>query len=51
MIFNTRNWSTDTTEGYKEKNTCFNAHFQYSQWKIMGLNKKWSLKTLTMLKC
>ena len=26
------------------KKRCFNAHFQYSQSKIMGLNKMWSLK-------
>ena len=26
--------------------TCFNAHFQYSQSKIMGLNKVRSLKSL-----
>ena len=26
MIYNTRNWSNDTTESQKEKQTCFNAH-------------------------
>ena len=31
MIYNTRNRSNDTTESQKEKKTCFNAHFQYSQ--------------------
>ena len=35
----------------KKKKTCFNAHFQYSQSKIMELNKMWSLKSLVMLKC
>ena len=50
MIYNTRNWSNDTAESQK-KTTCFNAHFQYSQSKIMGLNKMWSLKSLAMLKC
>ena len=49
MIYNTRNRSNDTTEGQKEKKTCFNAHFQYSQSKITGLNKMRSLKSLTML--
>ena len=44
MIYNTRNRSNDTTESQKEKNTCFNAHFRYSQSKITGLNKMWSLK-------
>ena len=28
----------------KENKTCFNAHFQYSQSKITGLNKMWSSK-------
>ena len=51
MIYNTRNRSSDATESQKEKKTCFNPHFQYSQSKIMGLNKMWSLKSLTMLKC
>ena len=37
MIYNTRNPSNDTTEGQKEKKTCFNAHFQYSQSKIQQL--------------
>ena len=26
MVYNTRNWSNDTTESQKEKKTCFNAH-------------------------
>ena len=34
----------------ERKKTCFNAHFQYSQSKIMGLSKMWSLKKLVMLK-
>ena len=55
MIYNTRNRyssiSNDTTESQKEKKTCFNAHFQYSQSKIMGLKKMWPLKNLAMLKC
>ena len=51
MIYNTRNRSNDTTESQKEKKTCFNAHFQYSQSKITGLNKMWSLKSLAMLEC
>ena len=45
MIYNARNWSNDATQSQKEKKTCFNAHFQYSQSKIMG-----SLKRLAMLK-
>ena len=51
MIYNTRNCSNDTTESQKEKKTCFNALFQYSQSKITGVNKMWSLKSLAMLKC
>ena len=51
MIKNTRNQSNDTTETQKEKKTCFNVHFQYSQSKILRLNKMWSLKSLAMLKC
>ena len=50
MISNTRNWSNDTTESQKEKKTCFNAHFQYSQSKITVLNKMWSFKSLSILK-
>ena len=34
----------------KKKKTCFNAHFQYSQSKIMRLNKMWLLKSLAMFK-
>ena len=51
MIYNTRNQRNDTTESQKEKKTCFNAYFQYSQSKITVLNKIWSLKSLAMLKC
>ena len=51
MIYNTRNRSNDTAESQKEKKTCFNARFQYSQSKITGLKKMWSLKRLAMLKC
>ena len=51
MIYNTRNPSNDTIESLKEKKTFFNAHFQYNQSKITGLNKIWSLKSLAMLKC
>ena len=51
MVDNTRNWSNDTAESQKEKNTCFNTHFQYSQSKTMGLNKMWSSKRLALLKC
>ena len=53
MIYNTRNWSSDIAESKKrkkEKKTCFNAYFQYSQSKITGLNKIWLLKSLAMLK-
>ena len=50
MIYNIRNRSNDATESQKEKKTCFNAHFQYSQSKITGLNKVWSLKRLAILK-
>ena len=39
MIYNTKNESNDITESHKEKETCFNVHFQYSQLKIMGLYK------------
>ena len=38
-------------ENQKEKKTCFNAHFQYCQLTITGLNKMWSSKNLAMLKC
>ena len=51
MIYNTRNRSNDAIKSQKEKRTCFNAHFQYSQSKITGLNNMWSLKSLAMLKC
>ena len=43
MIYNTKNESNDITESHKEKETCFNVHFQYSQLKIMGLYKIGSL--------
>ena len=51
MIYNIGNRSNDTRESQKEKKICFNAHFQYSQLKIRGLNKIWLLKRLPMLKC
>ena len=51
MIYNTRNRSNDITESQKEKKTCFNAQFQYSQSKVTELNKMRSLKSLAMLKC
>ena len=57
MTYNTRNQSNDTTENQKKKKICFNAHFPYSQSKIMdkngvySSNKMWSLKSLTKLKC
>ena len=35
----------------RKKKTCFNAHFHYSQSKMTGLSKMWSLKSLVMLKC
>ena len=46
-----RNQSNEATGSQKEKKTGFNAHFQYSQSKIMGLNKMWSLQSLAILKC
>ena len=46
MIYNTRNRSNDATEIQKEKETCFNLHFQYIQSKTTGLNKMLSLKSL-----
>ena len=49
MICNTRNRSNDTIESQKIEFK--KAHFQYSQSKIAGLNKMWSLKSLAMLKC
>ena len=51
MIYNNRNLSNDTAESQREKKPCFNAHFQYSQSKITGLSKMWSLKSLVILKC
>ena len=36
-------------QSQKEKNSCFNAHFQYSPSKIMRLNKM-SLTRVAMLK-
>ena len=47
MIYNTRNRRNDATESQEEKKTCFNAYLQHSQSKIGGLNKMWSLKSLT----
>ena len=26
MLYNTRNWSNNTTESQEEKKTCFNVH-------------------------
>ena len=43
MIYNNRNRSNAYS--------CLNAYSQYSQSKITGLNKMWSLKSLAMLKC
>ena len=51
MVYNTRNWSNDTTESQKEEKTCVNAHFKYSQSNITGLNKMLPLTSLAMLKC
>ena len=39
MIYNAINRSNDTTESQKEKKTSFNAHSQYFQSRITGLNK------------
>ena len=50
MICNAKNWSNDGIESQTEKKACFNAHFQYIQSQITGLNKMWSLKSLVMLK-
>ena len=54
MIYNTKNRRNGASECKNVKKTCFNAHFQYSQSTIMGLNKilkMWSLKSLAILKC
>ena len=51
ITYNTRNQSNDATEKQKEIKTCFNSHFQYSQSKIKGLNKRLSLTSLAMLNC
>ena len=48
MIHKTRNQSNGTTERQKEKTTCFNAHFQYSQPEITGLNQMWSLSRTSL---
>ena len=37
-------------EKVRKEKIYFAAHFQYSQSKITGLNKMWSLKSLAMLK-
>ena len=50
MVDNTINWSNNAVESQKEKNTCFNTHFQYSQSITMELNKMWSSKRLALLK-
>ena len=31
MLYNTRNWSNNTTESQKEKKTCFNVHVEGSE--------------------
>ena len=49
MIYFTRNRSNETIGSQKEKS--LNAHFQYSQLKITGLNTMWSLKSLAISKC
>ena len=49
MIYNTRNRNNNTTERQKEKKACFNAHFQYSESKITGLNKMF-IKKLSYVK-
>ena len=46
MIYNTRTRRNDATESQKEKKTYFNAHIQYNQSKITGLNKMWPLKSV-----
>ena len=51
MIYKIRNRRNNKTESQTEEKTCFDAHFHYSQSKITGLNKMWSLKGLAMLKC
>ena len=45
MIYNPRNRGNDTTESQKEKNVYCNAHFQYSQCRITGLNRGHSKST------
>ena len=45
MIYNPRNPGNDTTESQKEKNVYCNAHFQYSQCRITGLNRGHSKST------
>ena len=51
MSYNTIKPRNDTRQSQKEKQTCFNAHFQYSHSKITGLNNMWLLKSLAVLKC
>ena len=52
MIYNTKNWSNNTAESQEEKRPVLILIFSiYSQSKITELNKMWSLKILTMLKC
>ena len=48
MIYNTKNQSNERTESQKEKKTCFNANFQYSQSKITGISNKWLLKGVSV---
>ena len=45
-IYKTRSRINDSKESQNKKETCFNAHFQYSQSHITELNKTWSLKSL-----
>ena len=45
MIYNPKNRGNDTTESQKEKNVYCNAHFQYSQCRITGLNRGHSKST------
>ena len=51
MIYTTRNWSNDTTEGQKERKDLFKCSFLVQQPKILGLIKTWSFKNLAILKC
>ena len=46
-----QNEKTDVATESQNKKTCFNVDFQYCQSRITGLNRIWSLKSLTMFKC